>query len=81
MGSRLWRCAPGQLRAASPREEEMFFEEKHTPWTFVEGLESLNKGEVISVDKEDVPMNEETYTPETTARAPEDGDKEDHWEE
>ncbi|CAK0866482.1 unnamed protein product [Prorocentrum cordatum] len=45
------------------------------------GLESLNKGEVISVEKEDAPMNEETYTPETTARAPEDGDKEDRWEQ
>eukprot|EP00959_Pyramimonas_sp_CCMP1952_P376667 7889216-Pyramimonas_sp.AAC.1 len=41
----LWRCAPEQLRAASPREEEMFFEEKQTPWTFVEALGGLNKGE------------------------------------
>ncbi|CAK0828505.1 unnamed protein product, partial [Prorocentrum cordatum] len=35
------------------------------------------QGEVISADKGDGPMNEETYTPETTARAPEDGDKEE----
>ncbi|CAK0882425.1 unnamed protein product, partial [Prorocentrum cordatum] len=45
------------------------------------GERILKQQQVISVDKEDVPMNEETYTPETTARAPEYGDKEDHWEE
>eukprot|EP00959_Pyramimonas_sp_CCMP1952_P383796 8043220-Pyramimonas_sp.AAC.1 len=59
MGARLWRCAPEQLRAASPREEDIFTEENGTPWTFVEALNHLNKGEVISVDKEDVPMYEE----------------------
>ncbi|CAK0867695.1 unnamed protein product [Prorocentrum cordatum] len=37
------------------------------------GERILKQQQVISVDKEDVPMNEETYVPETTARAPEDG--------
>ena len=81
MGARLRRCAPEQLRAASPREEEIFTEENGTPWTFVEALNHLNKGEVISVDKEDVPMYEETYVPEATARAPCDSDLKDYWTE
>lgn len=81
MGARLWRCAPEQLRAASPREEEIFTEENGTPWTFVEALNHLNKGEVIGVDKEDVPMHDETYTPEATARAPDDSDRKDYWTE
>ena len=81
MGARLWRCAPEQLRAASPREEEIFTEENGTPWTFVEALNHLNKGEVIRVDKEDVPMHEETYVPEATARAPDDSDLKDYWTE
>ena len=38
------RCVPEQLRAASPKEEEIEWEQRHTPWSFQEATGLLKQG-------------------------------------
>eukprot|EP00974_Lingulodinium_polyedra_P063253 6105522-Lingulodinium_polyedra.AAC.1 len=50
MGSRLWRRAPEQLRAASSREAQRFTEDHPAPWAFHDGLRDVPTGEYVPAD-------------------------------
>jgi hypothetical protein len=69
MNGKIWCCSPSQLRPASKREQAQYDLERGCPWTFESMLSGLSPGEVVDVQAEGDPPEDEEDHPAVPPRA------------